>query len=139
MIDNIDEELFGALDNDILLVLDDENGDVVLEPNPIELNIPSSKEFDELFNELFDEENDIFGLLLNIHELLFFPKLKKNTKYKTITTANIQINIGFVKPNRYDNYIYYASVYYASVYYASVYYASVYYMVVYYVFVLFHL
>jgi hypothetical protein len=81
------------------------------------------------YNELFDEENDIFGLLLNIHELLFFPKLKKNTKYKTITTANIQINIGFVKPNRYDNYIYYASVYYASVYY----------MVVYYVFVLFHL
>ena len=26
--DNIDEELFGALDNDILLVLDDKKGDV---------------------------------------------------------------------------------------------------------------
>jgi hypothetical protein len=87
--DNVDEELFCALDNDIFVVLDDPQGLVVLEPNPIELNIPSSKELGELFNELFDEENDIFGLLLNIDELLFFPKLKKNTKYKTITTTNI--------------------------------------------------
>ena len=75
--DNIDEELFGALDNDILLVLDDKKGDVLVEPNPIELNIPSSKEFEE---DLVGDENDIFGLLLNIHELLFFPKLKKRHK-----------------------------------------------------------
>ena len=75
--DNVDEELFGALDNDILLVLDDKKGDDLLEPNPIELNIPSSKEFDE---DVEGDENDIFGLLLNIHELLFFPKLKKRQK-----------------------------------------------------------
>jgi hypothetical protein len=72
--DNVDDELFDVLDNDIPFVIDD-TGDVLVEPNPIELNIPSSKEFEE---DLVGDENDIFGLLLNIHELLFFPKLKKH-------------------------------------------------------------
>ena len=75
--DIVKEELFGSPENDILLVLDDNKGDVLLEPNPIELNIPSFKEFDE---DVEGDENDIFGLLLNIHELLFFPKLKKDKK-----------------------------------------------------------
>jgi hypothetical protein len=72
--DNVDEDCFDVLDNDISFVIDD-TGDVLLEPNPIELNIPSSKEFEE---DVEGDENDIFGLLLNIHELLFFPKLKKH-------------------------------------------------------------
>jgi hypothetical protein len=66
--DNVGEDLFDVLDKDILLVEDDDD-DVALEPNPIELNIPSSKEFEE---DVEGDENDIFGLLLNIHELLFF-------------------------------------------------------------------
>ena len=75
--DNVGEDLFELLDNDIPFVEDDDREDVLLEPNPIELNIPSSKEFDE---DVEGDENDIFGLLLNIHELLFFPKLKKDKK-----------------------------------------------------------
>ncbi len=82
MNDDVDEELFvPLLDKERVPWIDD-----ALEPNPIELNIPSSKEFDELFNELFDEEYDISWLLLNILELLFFPKLKKtqNIKFRII-------------------------------------------------------
>jgi hypothetical protein len=82
-----DDDLFvTVLDNDAVPGSDDE-----LEPNPIELNIPSSKEFDDE-----PDEDDIFELLLNILELLFFPKLKKKTKYKTITKANIPMITGFI-------------------------------------------
>jgi hypothetical protein len=54
---------FSVVDNELFLFKDDVFKDDPLEPKPIELNIPSSKEFDgfdELFNELFDEENDIY-------------------------------------------------------------------------------
>uniref|UniRef100_A0A6C0DF93 Uncharacterized protein n=1 Tax=viral metagenome TaxID=1070528 RepID=A0A6C0DF93_9ZZZZ len=74
--DELGEDLFDELNKDIPFV-DDDTGVLVLEPNPIELNIPSSKEFEE---DVEGDEYDIFGLLLNIHELLFFPKLKKREK-----------------------------------------------------------
>jgi hypothetical protein len=86
--DEVEEDLFVVVfENEALSGVDDE-----LEPNPIELKIPSSKELDDLL-----DEDDIFELLLNILELLFFPKLKKNTKYKTITKTNMPSMTGFIK------------------------------------------
>jgi len=86
--EEVDDELFiVVLDNEVLAGPDD-----VLDPKPIELKIPSSKELDDELGK-----DDISGLLLNILELLFFPKLKKNIKYKTITNTNMPSITGFIK------------------------------------------